>query len=122
MSEPRVTVSAYEVSIWPEDCTGMDAAMYCCSVVYSGYGNWSVRRGSASTGAPCLGADGQWHHERLPSERTKKELAEHRFSLEAALDLARQQAPQVTIKGLSAEEALARHQHSVACREPYSAD
>ena len=58
MTEPRVTVTSYEVTIWPEDCSGMDSAMYCCSVVYNGYGNWTVRRGSASSEAPVLGTDG----------------------------------------------------------------
>ena len=122
MDDARVTVTSYEVSIWPEDCSGMDSAMYCCSVTHSGYGNWSVRRGSASSDAPVLGIDGQWHHERLPSERTKRELAEHRFDLETALKLAREMAPRVTINGQTAEEALARHQHGPWCREPYSAD
>jgi hypothetical protein len=122
MTEPRTTVTSYEVSIWPEDCSGMDSAQYCCSVMYSGYGNWSVRRGSASSAAPVLGTDGQWHHECLPSDRTRKELADHRFSLETALKLAREMAPKVTLNGLTAEEALARHQHGPWCREPYSAD
>lgn len=121
MTETRVTVTSYEVTIWPEDCSAMDAAMYCCSVVYSGYGNWSVRRGSASSDAPVLGVDGEWHHERLPSERTRKELAEHRFDLDTALKLAREMAPRVTINGLTAEEALARHRHGTWCRVPYSA-
>ena len=122
MTEPRVAVTSYEVSIWPEDCSGMDSAMYCCSVVYNGYGNWTVRRGSASSEAPVLGSDGEWHHERLPSDRTRKELAEHRFDLETALKLAREMAPRVTLNGLTAEQALARHRHGAWCREPYSAD
>ena len=122
MTDVRVTVTSYEVSIWPEDCSGMDSAIYCCSVTHTGYGNWSVRRGSAGSTGAVLGIDGQWHYERLPSERRKKELAEHRFDLETALKLAREMAPRVTLNGLTAEEALARHQHGPWCREPYSAD
>jgi hypothetical protein len=122
MTDVRLTVTSYEVSIWPEDCTGMDSAMYCCSVLYSGYGNWTVRRGSASSDAPVLGTDGEWHRERLPSERRKRELAEHRFDLETALKLARDMAPRVELNGLNSEQALARHQHGVWCREPYSVD
>jgi hypothetical protein len=122
MTEPRVTVTSYEVTIWPEHCSGMDSAMYCCSVAYNGYGNWSVRRGSAGSDAPHLGIDGGWHHERLPSERTRKELAEHRFDLDSALKMAREMAPRVTLNGLTAEKALARHNHGPWCREPYSAD
>ena len=79
-------------------------------------------RVTVTSDAPVLGIDGQWHHERLPSERTKRELAEHRFDLETALKLAREMAPRVTINGQTAEEALARHQHGPWCREPYSAD
>jgi len=122
MTDVRVTVTSYEVSIWPEDCSGMDSAMYCCSVVHSGHGNWTVRRGSASSDAPVLGTDGEWYRERLPSERTREELAEHRFDLETALKLARDMAPKVELNGLTAEQALAHHQHGVWCREPYSAD
>ena len=122
LTDARITVTSYEVSVWPEDCSGMDSAMYCCSVTHSGYGNWAVRRGSASSGAPVLGIDGQWHHERLPSDRTRKELAEHRFDLETALKLARDMAPGVTLNGRTAEQALARHQHGPWCREPYSTD
>lgn len=77
-----------------------------------------MRRGSASSEAPVLGSDGNWHHERLPSERTRKELAGHRFDLDTALKLAREMAPRVTLNGLTAEEALARHQHGPWCREP----
>jgi hypothetical protein len=122
MTEVRAAITSYEVSIWPEDCSGMDSAMYCCSVAHCGYGNWAVRRGSASSDAPVLGTDGQWHHERLPSERTAEELAGHRFDLDTALKLARDMAPRVTLNGLTAVEALARHRHGAWCREPYSAD
>jgi hypothetical protein len=122
MTEPRTAVTSYEVTIWPEECSGMDSAMYCCSVMYSGHGNWSVRRGSASSDAPVLGSDGKWWRERLPSERRRSELAEHRFDLETALKLARDMAPRVELNGVTAREALARHQHGPWCREPYSAD
>ena len=122
MTDLRLTVTSYEVTVWPEDCTGLDSANYCCSVVYSGYGKWSVRRGSASSDAPVLSCDGEWYYERLPSDRTRKELAEHRFDLETAVRMARDMAPKVEINGLTAEEALARHQHGPWCREPYSAD
>ena len=122
MTELRTVATSYEVTIWPEDCSGMDSALYCCSVVHSGYGRWSVRRGSASSGGPVLGADMEWHYENLPSDRTKQELAEHRFDVVAALAMAREIAPRVEINGLTAEQALARHRHGTWCREPYSAD
>lgn len=120
MTDVRVTVDSYKVSIWPEGCSGIDQATYCCSVVCNGYGKWSVRRGALGGDAPCLGTDGQWHYEHLPSERTEQELAEHRFDLETALNLARNMAPRVTLNGRTAEEALAWHQHGLWCRQPYS--
>lgn len=122
MTEPRTVVTSYKVTIWPEDCSGIDPSAWCCSVVYQGYGNWSVQRGDYSGDAPRLGRDGGWHYENLPSDRTREELAEHRFDLETALKLAREMAPRVEINGLTAEAALARHQHGPWCREPYSAD
>jgi hypothetical protein len=125
MSEVRSTITSYEVTIWPEECSCIDSALYCCTVVYQGHGNWSVRRGSGSgpnDNRPCLGKDGQWHYENLPSERTREELAEHRFDVVTAVGMARKMAPKVTINGLTAEEALARHQHGAWCREPYSVD
>jgi hypothetical protein len=125
MTEPRSTVTSYVVTIWPEDCSGMDSAMYCCAVVDQGYGKWSVRRGTCTDkegGQPCLGTDGEWHYENLPSDRTRQELAEHRFDVVTALGLAREMAPRVTLNGLTAEEALKRHTHGPWCREPYSAD
>jgi hypothetical protein len=122
MSEVRTTtVTSYQVSIWPEDCSGIDSAMYCCSVVYSGFGKWKVRRGSASSDAPALGSDGQWHYENLPSDRSTEELERDRFDVVTALALARDMAPRVELNGLTATEALARHQHGPWCSEPYSA-
>src|ERR1035441_3898458 len=96
MTEPRSTVTSYVVSIWPEDCSCIDSAMYCCAVVDQGFGKWSVRRGTCTdkeSNQPCLGTDGDWHYENLPSDRTREELAGHRFDVVTALGLARKMAP-----------------------------
>ena len=125
MTEPRSTVTSYVVSIWPEDCSCIDSAMYCCAVVDQGFGKWSVRRGTCTdkeSSQPCLGTDGEWHYENQPSDRTREELAGHRFDVVTALGLAREMAPSVTLNGPTAEEALARHRHGKWCREPYAAD
>jgi len=121
----RTTAISYEVSIWPEDCCCIDSAMYCCSVVYNGFGKWSVRRGLShdkDEQRPCLGRDGEWHYENLPSDRSSEELERDRFDVVTALALAREMAPRVELNGLTAAEALARHRHGQWCREPYSAD
>ena len=122
MTAVRSTITSYEVTIWPEECSGMDSALYCCTVVYQGHGNWSVRRGGASSNAPVLGRDGQWYYEKLPSDRTRDEIAEHRFDVVTALGMAREMAPKIEINGVTAEEALARHRHGVWCQQPYTTD
>ena len=64
---------------------------------------WAVcRRGE------CLGADGEWDYEPLPSSRTDEWKASHRFPLEHALRLARFYAPSVVACGMTAAERLAQ--------------
>jgi hypothetical protein len=50
----------------------------------------------------------RWDEEPLPSSRTDKWLAKHRFPLEEALRLARQVAPTVTWNGQSAAQIAQR--------------
>jgi hypothetical protein len=123
-TEVRTTAVSYVISIWPEDCSCIDSMTWCCSVVYNGFGKWSVRRGQADVkdeGRPCLGSDGLWHYENLPSDRTSEELERDRFDVVTALAKAREMAPRVELNGLTATEALARHKHGPWCREPYRA-
>jgi hypothetical protein len=37
----------------------------------------------------CLGADGEWHHEPMPSSRTAKWVASHRFTFDDAVERAK---------------------------------
>lgn len=106
MSEPQIYARArsYEVSVWPDDIECMDSGTWKLTVEYRGGGLWAVLRGGA-----CLGSDGQWDWEPLPSSREDEWLATHRFPLDAALDLARKHAPGVTVNGMTAVEVLARH-------------
>ena len=133
MSVPEVNVMpvAIRMSVWPDSAQCLDSALWCCTVAWQGYGNWAVLRGCdpalkdpGVSGTPVLGRDGYWHHEKLPSERTREEIADHRFPLKEALELARAMAPRVTINGLTAAEAVARHQAKgtcPACAGPYVA-
>lgn len=53
----------------------------------------------------CLDRNGQWEFEPLPSARTDEWLADHRFDRDTALRLAHAAAPQLTVKGTTAQEA-----------------
>jgi hypothetical protein len=93
----------------------MDAALWCCTVRDAGFGNWLVARGDMSSNAPVLGRDWLWHHELLPSERTREEIAQHRFTFAEAMERAREVAPRVWLQGLTAAEAVARHEARLPC-------
>ena len=109
MAEVYERVRSYEVSVWPEEhADNIDATAWCVSVAYRGHGKWAVVRGSAD-GGPVLRHDGNWVRERIPSSRDDDWLAEHRYSLDEALVLARWWAPRVRINGMTATGCLARH-------------
>lgn len=62
---------------------------------------WAVLRWSR-----CLGADGEWDYESIPSERTDEWKATHRFDLDTALRLAQEAAPKVTVNGWTVAAAI----------------
>lgn len=68
-----------------------------------GNGQWAVTRPRR-----CLGVDGEWDWEPIPSEREDDWLAAHRFDLATALALAKQAAPTVAVNGITAAQAAAR--------------
>ena len=124
LQDVSVRPVAYKVTVWPESVHCMDQAMWCVSVQDEGFGNWSVRRGCASWDAPALGRDWLWHYENQSSSRTREEITEHRFTLEDALERAREVAPRVSMQGMTATEAIARHQakgRCIGCEGPYTA-
>jgi hypothetical protein len=82
----------------------------------SGYGNWTVRRGDLAEDPPVLGRDWLWHYENLPSDRTREEIAAHRFTFDDAMERAREMAPRVELQGLTVAEAIARHEARLPCR------
>lgn len=101
MAEPTVQVTEYTVCLLPED--DINASAFGITVAYRGRGLWAVSRHRQ-----CLGADGEWDWEPLPSGRTDEWLATHRFDLETALRLARAEAPRIVCNGRTAAEVLAR--------------
>lgn len=110
MAEVYQRVTRYELSVFPDEMlmdksAAMDASMWVVAVEDRGMGRWAVVRGVRQ----CLGADGEWDYEPSPSNREDDWLDAHRFDLETALRLAREQAPKVRINGMTALDILARH-------------
>lgn len=100
--EVFVTPVAYQVSIWRDGEESVNADLFTVKVEYRGRGKWAVLRGR------CLGSDGEWDWESIPSEREDDWLASHRFGLEQALELARKHAPRVIVNGMTALEVRLR--------------
>ncbi|MFF7795604.1 hypothetical protein [Streptomyces sp. NPDC007991] len=97
--EPTVQATHYSVNCLPED--GIDSHVFEITVEYRGRNLWAVKRHSQ-----VLGADGVWDYEMRPSERDDDWLAGHRFDLDTALKLAKQQTPLVTVNGHTVSDAL----------------
>jgi hypothetical protein len=99
-SEPTVTATRYEVTCYPYD--DINRSSLEVTVEYRGRGKWAVLLRTR-----CLGADGEWDWERLPSERADDWLAEHRFELDDALRRAKEIAPTLTLNGSTIDEVVA---------------
>ena len=97
--EATVKVTQYTVNCLPED--GIDSHVFEITVQYRGDGRWAVLRHGW-----CLGSNGKWDYEMRPSERDDDWLSWHRFDLDTALDLAKQAAPHITVKGFTVADAL----------------
>ena len=88
----HVDISEVTVSVLPRD--HIDRDIYEITVAWRGRDRWAVCRMRQ-----CLGSDGEWDYESIPSERSEEWLATHRFSYEEALSLAVKAAPDVTCNG-----------------------
>lgn len=99
---PTATVQAtkYLVSCIPEGTDGRSS--FTLSVEYRGDDRWAVM-----DHPHCLSADGAWDFEHIPSERTDEWIANHRFDLDTALDLARKNAPLLHANGFTVSDVLA---------------
>ena len=101
--EPTVQATRYEVSLLPEG--DVNRLLYTINVEYRGGDRWAVARGRQ-----CMNAAGVWSWESVPSEREGEWLAAHRFDLDTALRLAREEAPHVVVNGRTAVDAFHRTQ------------
>ncbi|MEV6547942.1 hypothetical protein AB0M57_04440 [Streptomyces sp. NPDC051597] len=99
--EVLVTVTRYEVSLLPEGHRAR--CHFTITVEHRGGASWAVLDGPF-----CLGLDGDWEYEPLPSNRTDEWISTHRFDLKTALELAKQAAPRVTVNGCTAAEVYHR--------------
>jgi hypothetical protein len=101
--EPVVQAVEYTVKCLPED--DLDGHVFEIRVQYRGNGRYAViRMGS------CLGADGTWDQGVKEYDRGDAWLDSHRFDLDTALRLAKEQAPLVTVNGFTVADALAMRQ------------
>lgn len=104
MTETDVTVMAteYTVNAIPEGVDECNRSLFEIKVEWRGKGRWAVTHRSA-----CLSADGEWDWEPMPSSREDDWLATHRFDLDTALRLAKEEAPKVTVNGWTVARVIA---------------
>jgi hypothetical protein len=100
LPEPTVQATEYAVNCLPED--GLDSHVFEVRVQYRGAGRYAVIK----HGQMCLGADGTWDHGVKEYDRGDAWLDAHRFDLDTALRLAKEQAPLVTVNGYTVADAL----------------
>lgn len=107
MPDPAVTVrpSRYTVTCLPSG--GINSALYSITVEERGQLDGQVLWSACWMGQ-CLNVKGQWDYEPIPSSRTDRWIAKHRFDLDTALALATEAAPLITVNGLTVADALAR--------------
>jgi hypothetical protein len=102
----HVHPASYLVSLWPEGHDCRDMATWSLLVTYRGQGWWAIELGwSHGSMKPVLGADGHWHID----ERGNLAL---RHRLDDALRLTRSHAATATVNGVTAAEALTRHEQA----------
>lgn len=105
MTDPEVRATEYQVSVVPED-----HELYETLVVTV---QWRSPRWAVLRRRWCLGVDGVWDLEMIPSERSAEWIRRHRFDLDQALELAKAAAPAVTVNGRNAVEWARLGQGSV---------
>jgi hypothetical protein len=93
--EPTVQATGYEVSLLPEG--DVNRLSFTINVEYRGDDRWAIVRHRQ-----CMNAQGEWSWESIPSGREDDWLAEHRFDLDTALRLAKEQAPKLMVNGMTA--------------------
>jgi hypothetical protein len=115
--------TTYEVTCLPDDPYGGES--WSIDVQFAGASRlgkpkppdqwWAVRL----RGHWCLSRARTWDVEPLPSERDEDWLAEHRFSLEDALERAKTMAPDIVVNGMTPAGLLAsRGQRTAHAQSP----
>jgi hypothetical protein len=95
-----VLATKYDVSVLPRD--DINRSAWSITVEYRGNDKYAV----LIRGHLCLSRDGTSEIEPVRDDRTDEWLAEHRFSLDEALRLAVEHAPNVRCNGKNAVELL----------------
>lgn len=98
---PVVQATRYEVSLFPEDAE--PRRHFTITIEWRGENRWAVLDGPM-----CLGSDGEWEYEPLPSNRDDAWIATHRFDLETAQELAKRAAPHLIVNGRTALDVYRR--------------
>lgn len=104
-AEVTVRPSRYTVSALPGG--GINSSLYSITVEERGQLNGQVLWSACWMGR-CLNAKGRWDYEPIPSSRTDKWIAKHRFNLDTALALAKEAALLLEVNGLTVADAVAR--------------
>jgi len=104
---PEVTVrpSSYTVSCLPR--RDMDTHLFEIRIEERGQMNGTTRWAVCRMGY-CLNRRGRWDYEMLPSSRTDRWIAGHRFDLATATRLAKKAAPLITVNGFTVADMLNR--------------
>lgn len=100
-TDVSVEAVAYEVTACPADVPDRD--MWVLRVERRGPDSWAVLHRSFCWNRSTR----DWDHEPNPSNRTDAFKRTHRFPLDQALNIARRQAPLVTIMGKTAADVTA---------------
>ncbi len=92
--------TAYQVSCLP--LSHAAAVHLSVWVKWRGEDRWAVLNNVGL----CLGTDGEWDYEGMPSSRSDEWIATHRFELAKALRFAREAAPHLRVNGLTVQDVL----------------
>jgi hypothetical protein len=98
LPEPTVQPTRYDVSLLPDD--DINHRAFLITIEQRGDGKWAVMHCGF-----CLGVDGTWDFESIPSGRVREWLRGHRFPLREATQRAVEVAPFVTVNGHTAADA-----------------
>lgn len=96
-----VRITEVTVSAVPE--ASINHSVFSVQVAWRGEEKYAVVRLGR-----CLGVDGTWDYESIPSERTDEWIATHRFTYDEAYRRAIDVAPTIMVNGFTVADVLAR--------------